>query len=580
MKELRPYQKEAVNECWEALRKNDEPVLLLASVGAGKSLMLASILLSMQSAGKRALCLVNNAELVRNNCDTFREQGGNSSIYCAALKSKDVSAPVVFGTPQSVLNGINKNEEISNVHFNIIVVDEAHAINHINDRTGFMRILRHYKQQYPDMRLLGATGTNYRFKGSRIVGEGCLFKTQVGNITTEYLIERGFLVEPNFKVDREYIIDFSNVKIKQNGQFDSKQLEVVVSENARLTELICKQLIHIMESQSRFGVFIFATTKKHALEILSHLPENESGLILGETPQEERERILNGARQGNIRYIVNIAIISVGVDVPPFDTIAYLRPTESLVLLVQTLGRALRLSPSTNKTEALVLDFAGNIERHSHWDNPILLKALVQTEDKEKPKPIICPKCMQNNTDTARRCIGMQNNIRCDYFFEFKECLNSTCNEKNDIAARHCHACQAELIDPNSKLSMKKINGIEDLYELSVLAAKYGVSNCATSSNFRINCMYQCIDKKGKNIVVYENYTPSSDKAKRVFYGQFIKKHCNKSSNWYNHIDDRGKMVDMLNYVNTPDSIFVVKEGEYYKIKKKVFNEKDNYCVA
>jgi superfamily II DNA or RNA helicase len=81
LKQLRPYQQEAVRECWQALVVNDEPVLLMASVGAGKSLMLASILLRLDQLGKRALCLVNNAELVRNNCATFKEQGGNASIY-------------------------------------------------------------------------------------------------------------------------------------------------------------------------------------------------------------------------------------------------------------------------------------------------------------------------------------------------------------------------------------------------------------------------------------------------------------------------------------------------------------------
>jgi len=189
MKQLRPYQLQAVKECWEALKKDDAPVLLMASVGAGKSLMLSSILLTMQRAGKRALCIVNNAELVRNNCATFNEQGGNSSIYCAALESKDASAPIVFGTPQSILNGINKNvKSIANANFNLIMVDEAHAINYLNHKSGFMRILRHYKQEYPDMRLLGATGTNFRFKGSSIVGHDCIFKSQVGNITTEDLI--------------------------------------------------------------------------------------------------------------------------------------------------------------------------------------------------------------------------------------------------------------------------------------------------------------------------------------------------------------------------------------------------------
>ena len=573
MKELRPYQQEAVKECWQALRESDAPVLLMASVGAGKSLMLASILLTMARVGKRALCLVNNAELVRNNCATLIDEGGKASIYCAALGSKDSSAPVVFGTPQSVLNGINKNDDISRIKFNMIVVDEAHAINYLNHRSCFMRILRHYKQEYPEMRLLGATGTNFRFKGTAIVGEDGLFKKQVGNITTESLIDSGYLVEPHFEVDKDLVIDFSKVKIKQNGQFDSKELEVVISENGRLTELICQQVVHIMKSQRRYGVFIFATTKKHAFEIMTHLPPEESALILGETPQDERTRILNHAREGKIRYLVNIAIISVGVDVPAYDTIAYLRPTESLVLLVQTMGRALRLSPVTSKSSALVLDYAGNIDRHKDWDNPILLKALKETEDPEKPRVIICPRCQELNTDTARRCVGVNNRVRCDYYFEFKECPNEACKLKNDIAARYCHTCQTEIIDPNKKLSLETNvrDNNQELLKYTVMNAKYAISDAATG--FRSNCVYKCKTEANRFITHYESFTTSSHKAKYVIYGQFIKKHCNTPSDWYNHIADRGKMVEMLKFVNTPQHLMIKIDGNIHKIKKKLFEE-------
>lgn len=570
MKKLRPYQQQAVNECWEAFRTNDDPVLLLASVGAGKSLMLADILLTMQQNDRRALCLVNNAELVRNNCATFKEQGGNASIYCAALNEKDFSAPIIFGTPQSILNGINNNEEIASIQFNLIIVDEAHTINHNNDSSVFMRILRHYKQQYSRMRLLGATGTNFRFRGTEIVGANCLFKQQVGNITTNQLIKDNYLINPDFKIDPELVIDFSKVKIKSNGKFDSKGLEIVISENARLTELICKQIIYIMETQNRYGIFIFATTKKHAEEILSHLPETQSALILGETPQDERTRILNEARIGKIRFLVNIAIISVGVDIPAFDTLAYLRPTESLVLFVQTIGRVLRLSPSTNKSRTLILDFAGNIERHSHWDDPIVLKAVKQSLENNKPHVIKCPACMVLNTETARRCVGMINDKRCEYYFEFKICPNSQCGLKNDIASRHCRQCEYELIDPNKKLSlpMKEHNNLK---ELEVIASKYGISDSKTG--FRINCMYRCKDESGKIGVYYENYTPINDKAKHVFYGQFVKKHCLKPSEWYPHIYERSKMEHMLEKANVPSHIIINQDETGYKIKRKIFNQ-------
>ncbi len=578
MKTLRPYQQDAVNECWQALKLNDEPVLLMASVGAGKSLMLASILLTMEQAGKRALCLVNNAELVRNNCETFNEQGGHASIYCAALGAKDASAPVVFGTPQSVLNGINKNETIGKIKFNIIVVDEAHAINYLDHRTCFMRILRHYKHEYPDMRLLGATGTNFRFKGTTIVGGECLFRRQVGNITTEQLIADEYLINPNFEVDPNLVLDFSKVRIKQNGQFDQKQLESVIERSARLTELICHQVVHIMETQQRRGVFFFATTKKHAFEILSHLPSQESAIILGETPQDDRTRILDDARNGRIKYLVNIAIISVGVDVPAFDTIAYLRPTESLVLLVQTMGRVLRLSPQTNKTDALVLDFAGNIERHRDWDNPVLLEAVKQTVDKDKPLVISCPACLTMNSEHARRCVGKQvsdeqKEERCKYYFEFKECENFLlpnipCGAQNDIAARLCHACGCELIDPNAKLSMSRVQN--NVIQVNVLEARYGISG--TQKGFRVNCAYKCRDDKGRVGSVFEHYSPSSDRAMRVFYGQFVKKHCEDASKWYIHLNNRSKVEEMLQTAGVPLSLMISKEHEGTRIKKKIFD--------
>ena len=567
MKELRNYQKQAVQECWNVLKETDDPVLLMASVGSGKSLMLADILIRMQKLGKRALCLVNNAELVRNNCATFIEQGGEASIYCAALGEKDESAPIVFGTPQSILNGINKNERIAQIKFNIILVDEAHAINYLDDRSVFMRILRHYKQEYPAMRLLGATGTNFRFKGTEIVGNNCLFKRQTGNITTEQLINDNYLIDPDFKIDPKLVIDFSKVKIKSNGKFDSKDLDLVISENARLTELICKQIIHIMETQGRFGAFIFATTKKHAQEIMEHLPPEQTALILGETPQDERTRILNEAREGKIKYLVNIAIICVGVDVPAFDTIAYLRPTESLVLLVQTMGRVLRLSPHTGKTDALVLDFAGNIERHSHWDNPILLKAVKMALDEDRPLVIICPACMELNTEKARRCVGVTNDKRCEYYFEFKDCPNDKCKVQNDIASRHCRICGTEIIDPNDRLNLPTSS--QALRELEVIDAKYAISDSKTG--FRINCMYRCRDDKGRVAAFYESYTPISDKARHVFYGQFVKKHCEKPSDWYIHLDKREKMQEMLQSVNTPTHIMLHQDDNGYRIKRKIF---------
>ena len=569
-KVLRPYQEQAIDECWEALKASNKPVLLMASVGAGKSLMLARMLLGMELAGKRVLCLVNNAELVRGNAQALVDEGGTASIYCAALGEKDCSAPVVFGTPQSVLNGLKNEADISKIQFNLIAVDEAHAININNHKSTFMRVLRHYRQTYEQMRVLGATGTPFRYKGEAITGKDCFFKTQVGNITTEALIDSGYLVKPIFKVDKELVIDFSQVKLKTNGQFDQKQLAGVIEKSTRLTELICKQVIHIMEAQQRRGAFFFATTKKHAYEIYSHLPPEQSAIILGETTQEERTNILNGARNGEIKFLVNIAIIAVGIDIPSFDTIAYLRPTESLVLLVQTMGRALRLSPATNKTTALVLDFAGNIERHQDWDSPLVIDAVLQTIQEDMPCVIICPSCSQLNTATARRCVGVTNNKRCDYYFEFRECPNTSCNAQNDIAARQCRLCATEIIDPNAKLNINLTKSKPTIVKVvTVRETIYGISGDV--SHFRVNVEYKCMDEHGRYLTVYEGYTPMTPKSRNIFYGNFVKEHCRNASRYYPHLSNYYSVKKMMDDVLTPKCLHLNMTDNGIKIKKKLF---------
>jgi DNA repair protein RadD len=559
VKQLRSYQKQAISECWEALKANDDPVLLMASVGSGKSLMLSAILLEMERHNKRALCIVNNAELVRNNAETFKQQGGNPSIYCAALNSKDHTKNIVFGTPQSIINGIKHNQPIADIKFNLIVVDEGHMINHIDHRSMFMRILNHYKQQYQNMRLLGATGTNFRFKGSAIVGDDCLFKSQVGNITTSYLIEHGYLTKPTFTIESP-AIDFSGIKINSMGKFDPKQLNAVIDENQRLTGIIIKHLIHIMESQNRFGCFIFASTRKHATECLSHLPPNESALITGDTPQHERIVILDKARSGEIKYLVNISILTIGIDVPSYDTLLFVRPTESLVLMVQMIGRALRLADG--KTDALVIDCAGNIQRHSNWDDPILLDAVKQTRDPDEERPFKCYQCGEMNGLHARRCIGTVDNKRCDFYFEFKEC--PSCLVQNDIASRVCRSCNHELIDPNAKLSLDPFQ--PDHIELNVLEAQYKLTG--NESHFSLHIQYKC----DTGLMVYERYTPSSEKARNVFYGRLVKPSVINSIEYYPRLMSMSGVQAMLADVRTPITLLVKPGNNGFTIKKRVFH--------
>lgn len=551
--QLRPYQLKAIEETRLALAKDDEPVLFYMSVGGGKSICIATILQKMVARNKRILCLVSSAELVRNNSSTYRDIGGKPSVFCSSLGQKEYSDNVVFATPQSILAAMKRNAPPAGILFDMIIVDEAHNIPYHNHRSGYMRILRHYKILNPRMRLLGLTGTPFRGAGHPIVGEECLFKTQVANVGMGMLIREGYLANPVFGKHAVRGFDFSNVKIKRTGEFDEAELNAVIDKDERLTGEILREVSELVKNRN--GAFIFCATVKHCHEALRSL--DDARIITGITPEDERNTTLNDARMGRIKYIISVNCLMVGVDVPRFDTVVWLRPTTSLVLYTQGIGRGLRLFP--DKADALILDYAGNIERHADAiEDPELLEPLKQLEYEDKPKVFECQKCSTWNTEYARRCVGLVENRRCDYYFEFKEC--PSCNGKNDIVARYCRVCEHELLDPNRKLS----KGAEGT-PLRVISAKSHIFGVGRNTRYTVH--YLCHG----NVSVYENYYFTNERAIRVFYGKFLKLHHPNPGPYYGKLTQRWVLERLMREVTMPHEICVVPEKNYLKIVAKRF---------
>ncbi len=205
----------------------------------------------------------------------------------------------------------------------------------------YMRILNHYSMmaqidQYK-FKVVGLTGTPYRGKGVSIVGDNEFFKSKACEISVSWLIQQGFLSKPYFGLPQVDSFDFSQLRIKNTGKFDQKQLAQIVDDNERLTGEIMREITHIIQNGME-GAFIFASTKKHCLECARSLPKGQWAIITGETPHEQRREILASAHSGIINYLISVNCLTVGVDIPRFDTCAWLRPTESLVLYTQGIG--------------------------------------------------------------------------------------------------------------------------------------------------------------------------------------------------------------------------------------------------
>jgi len=219
------------------------------------------------------------------------------------------------------------------------------------------------------------------------------------------------------------------------------------------------------------------------------------------------------------------------------------------------------------KQDCWVLDYAGNTSRFQDFDDPIINEAVQPDEEIVKDYVIICPACSQLNTETARRCVGVTNDKRCDYYFEFRECPNTSCNAQNDIAARQCRLCEAEIIDPNAKLNINLTKTVVKI--VTVKEMLMGVSGGAYG--FRVNIEYKCFDEHGKKFSVYEGYTPMSEKGKNIFYGKFVRVHCETSSYYYPHLRNIEKVKEMLDHITAPKLLHLNMKDDGVKIKKKLF---------
>lgn len=565
MKELRPYQKEVFDRLTNKLYQDAHPLLVTASVGAGKSLIIAEFLLWAQSKGLKSLCLTLNSTLIKQNCDTYKLQGGDAGIFCSGLKAKDYTQSVIFASPQSLCQDIKRGGDISLQEFNIIVIDECHNINHNDSSSLYMRIINHYglKAQTNQFtfRVIGLTGTPYRGKNESILGEHAFFKERICNISIDWLIKRNYLVKPVFGEKSRNEINFKKLKVQANGKFDQREISEIVDKNVRLTHIIMKEVRTIVETKG-FGAFVFAATRRHCDECVKALPDGQWAIITAETPHSLRKEYLDKARIGEIKYLVSVNCLTVGVDVPAFDVCAWLRPTESLILYTQGIGRVLRLSEG--KKRAIVLDYAGNIERHGDIDDPIINEALKPSERDYKDFCIPCYDCNTLNTIYARRCIGVINDKRCGHYFEFRAC--HVCESQNDLVARECRECGEELIDPNTKLRLNS-----GVHMIPVKRAEYMVVKTGGCP-----VIYATYHSEIPNVVIQEKFPIVDERTKNIAYSKFMRSHLDSPSKYYMKMRSISALEAMLKKeeIRTPFALMCsVPSPGVYKISKKLFHK-------
>lgn len=487
MYELRQeYQQPAHDATVEHCKKTNKPAFHNQSVGAGKTIQIAFFAKHVSDKGGRVLVLARQGELIDQNSTDAWEVGCKNSVFSASLGKRSTYYPVIMGTEGTVRRALDA--EFKSLKFNALLIDECHEVpwretieciealkNGVDIYDGktdsgkplfpqYSVIIAHLLSINPNMRIIGYSGSPFR--GSESI-QGEFWQEQLSDVGTYYLVNLGYLVPPIFGFgDDEHkydLAEFTPSTDENGGDFSSKDLSAMqrkIAKDKTKTQLIMEEVVE--RTKDRNGILITCAGKKHCEQVAECLPPNTWGIVTDSTSTKERMKILDDAKAGRIKYVIQVNCLGQGVNVPLWDTCVILRKIGSLRYLIQLIGRVLRqlkqhhVDDGFVKHDGLVLDYSGTMEAMGNiYDDPILQSALAK-KAKDDGESLECPKCNTSNSKYAVRCVGhddAEEDGRCGYFFKFNECRK--CGAHNSPSAKQCRKCRAILIDPNRDLVNK-----------------------------------------------------------------------------------------------------------------------------
>ncbi|MDX1465990.1 MAG: DEAD/DEAH box helicase [Halomonas sp.] len=595
--QLRPYQREAVSRVVEHFRAADDPAVVVLPTGSGKSLVIAEL---ARLARGRVLVLAHVRELVEQNHAKYQAYGLEADIFSAGLGRKESGRQVVFGSVQSVVRHLERFDEGA---FTLLVIDECHRVSSEKEAS-YRRVIDRLARANPRLKVLGLTATPYRLGQGFIYhrhhhgmvrgDEASFFRDCVFEQPLRLMVRQGYLAEPrriDATVER---YDFSALTPSSGGLFREEELNRVAAGN-RATPGIIAEVVE--RARDRQGVMLFAASVAHAEEILGYLPAGEAALVTGATPSAERERIIAAFKAREIKYLVNVAVLTTGFDAPHVDLIAILRPTESVSLYQQIVGRGLRLSPG--KADCLVLDYAGN-----PWDLYAPEVGSPKPDGDSEPVQVPCPQCDHANLfwgkrdgelvieHFGRRCQGLvdaetgeptlpgkgargagagaHRPQQCDFRFRFKTC--SDCGAENDIAARRCHGCQALLVDADDKL--REALRLRDARVLRVA----GMQLEATVNGRglpRLRVTYH--DEEGVTLV--EWFALETPAQRGAFAAAFLRDHLRAPGTRWSPTTPEEVIAEQRR-LRAPDFVVGRKVGRHWQVREKLFDYVGRYRKA
>jgi DNA repair protein RadD len=355
---LRPYQQEAVNLGVQFLlnKKEKKNAVIVAPTGSGKSLYLANI---ARTLDKKVVIFQPSKELLEQNYAKYISYGEKAEIFSASMNRKKISK-VTFATIGSVVKKPHLFRS-----FDYCLIDEAH---YVSPKEGTM-----YQKFFSqlNMKVLGFTATPVRMKTYSMPDwtkhtKICMLDRMRPKFFSKYLyvtqisemVDNGW-----FSPTEYYEYDFNTSSLKRNStgaDFTEESIQVAIEQNDTLSKI--KVLFERIEAKGIIKhVLIFTDSVSSAERLKMMIGEDKCGIVHGKMKKKDREQTLNDFKSGKLKAVTNCAVLTHGFDFPELDCIITAKPTMSITLHYQIIGRSVR--PHHDKNKSYIFDFVGNFRR-------------------------------------------------------------------------------------------------------------------------------------------------------------------------------------------------------------------------
>lgn len=344
MIELRNYQHNAIENLRASIgNRGHKRVLLQAATGAGKTVIACEMIRRATMKNKSVLFIAHRKEIINQTSHKLDAFGIAHGVIMASHQRKNNHAVQVA----SIQTLTRRNKPPAD----LVIIDETH----LACGASFRQILEHYK----DSTVIGLTATPVRLDGK---GLGEIYSDIIEVVPMAQLIEEGHLVKP--RVFAPFAPDMKGVR-KSKGDYDATETANLMDRK----EVTANIVNHWNESAKDRKTIVFASSVEHSKNITAEFEEMgiSAKHLDANTPAIERDRTLQAWREGEFMVLSNCGLFIEGLDVPAASCCILARPTKSLTIYLQAVGRVMR--PHESKNDCIILDCAGLTYEHGFVDD-------------------------------------------------------------------------------------------------------------------------------------------------------------------------------------------------------------------